>query len=101
MWEQPTDFALSPPFACSDVPFAQYADKCAQFSALLMPHAWLRRSTPVARRALWDSFRAQGRTAVIFTNVDRGGVIGQLAWFVVFKTRRVRARLFKGDTYNA
>jgi hypothetical protein len=60
----------------------------------------LRRSVPRARHTTWELFRAQGRTAVIYTDVDRGG-INQLAWFVVFRSRKERSRLFKGNTYQA
>lgn len=45
--------------------------------------------------------RRAGRTAVVYTDVGRGGQIGQLAWFIVFKDKKTRKRLFKGDVYHA
>lgn len=95
------NFIYSPPFSATDLAFARNAELCAEFSAALLPVTWLRKSVPGYRKDLWDTLRAAGRTAVIFTDVCRGGQICQLAWFVVCKDKNTRRRLFKGNVYHA
>ena len=97
---RPGNYVFSPPFECSDVPFVLNATEAVEFSAALLRSDWLRRTPPAHRTALWNALRAKGRTGVVYTDHPRGK-LGQLAWFIVFKNRATRARIFKGSTYHA
>jgi hypothetical protein len=99
--EIPSNFTFSPAFPCSDLPFIQNATAAAEFSAALLPTNWLRQSVPTHRKELWESLKAAGRTGVVYTDVNRGFPLGQLAWFIVFKSHAVRTHLFRGATYHA